>query len=74
VVEREAAVAGQMVRVSVRLDRAHDLHVALGRHFQHRFDGVRWIDDRSDCCVLITDQIRRTAEVVVQKLLEQHET
>ena len=74
VLERQPAVARQVVGVRVRLDRPHDLHVAPGRRFQHRFDRVRWIDDCGDARVLVADQIRRTAEVVVQKLLEQHET
>ena len=74
VLQREPAVAGEVIGVRVRLDRAHDLHTAPGGRLEHRFDCVRWIDDGSDACVLVTDQIRRTAEVVVQKLLEQHET
>ncbi len=74
VLEREAAVAGQVVGVRVRLDRPDDLHAVLGGGVQHRFDRVRWIDERGDARVLVADQIRRTAEVVVQKLLEQHET
>ena len=73
VLEREPAVAGQVIGVRVGLDHPHDLHLALGGRLQHRFDRERWIDDRSDACILVAHQIRRTAEVVVQKLLEQHE-
>ena len=40
----------------------------------HALDRVRRIDDRSDARVLVADQVRRTAEVVVNELLEQHET
>ena len=74
VLERQPAVARQVVGVRVRFDCPHDLHVAPGRCCQHRFDRVRWIDDCGDARVLVADQIRRTAQVVVQKLLEQHET
>ena len=73
VLEREPAVAGQMVGVRVRLDHPHDLHISPGGRLQHLFDRIRRIDDRSDACILVADQIRRTAQVVVQKLLEQHE-
>ena len=31
------------------------------------------VDDRGDARFLVADQIRRTAEVVVNELLEQHE-
>ena len=71
--EREAAVARKMVGVRVRLDHANDLDLVLRRHLEHRLDRVRRIDDRRDACFLAPDQIRRTAEVVVQELLEQHE-
>ncbi len=73
VLEREPAMAREVVGVRVRLDCPHDLHVPPGRRFQHRFDRVRWIDDCGDARVLVADQIRRTTQVVVQKLLEQHE-
>ena len=74
VVEREPAVAGEVVGVGMRLDRADDLHAAPGRGLEHRLDRVRRIDDRGDACILVADQIRRAAEVVVQELLEQHES
>ena len=60
--------------VCVSID-AHDLDArGAGGLLQHRLDREGRIDDRSDACVLVADQIRRTAEVVVQKLLEQHES
>jgi hypothetical protein len=44
-----------------------------GRDLERLLDRVRRIDDRGDTFFLAPDQIRRTAEVVVQELLEQHE-
>ena len=73
VLERQPPMAGEMVCVRVRLDRPHDPDAApLGRR-QHGLDRVRRIDDRGDARILVADQVRRTAEVVVNELLEQHE-
>ena len=62
-----------MVGVGMRLDHANDLDLAPGRRLEHRLDRIRRIDDRGHASFLAPDQIRRTAEVVVQELLEQHE-
>ena len=70
--QREAAVAGEVVGVRVRLDDADDLDAALIRLRQHALDRVRRIDDRGDACFLVTDQVRRAPEIVVQELLEEH--
>ena len=72
VLERQPPVAGEVVGVRVRLDRPHDPNAAALGGRQHRLDRVRGIDDRGDACILVADQVRRTAEVVVNELLEQH--
>jgi hypothetical protein len=74
VLQREPSVPGEMVGVRVRLDRPDDPDLAPRRFRQHGFDRVRRVDDRRDTSFLVADQIRRTAEVVVHELLEQHET
>ena len=74
VLEREAAVTRQVVGVRVRLHRAHDLEAAARRGREQRLDRVGRVDDRRDTCLLVADEVRRAAEVVVQELLEQHET
>ena len=73
VLEREPAVAGEVVGVRVRLDRPHDLDPRRAASREERLDRVGRVDDRGDTCFLVADQVRRTAEVVVHELLEQHE-
>ena len=58
----------------VRLDDADDLDAALIGLRQHALEGVRRIDDRGDAGFLVTDQVRRAPEIVVQELLEEHGT
>ena len=70
--EREPAVAGEVVGVRVRLDDPDDPHAAPVGLGQHRLDRVRGIDDRGDARVLVADQIRGAAEIVVEELLEEH--
>ncbi len=70
--EREPPVPRQMIGVRVRLDDSHDRDVASRRFLEHLLDRKRRIDDDGDTGVLIADQIRRTAEIVVNELLEQH--
>ena len=45
----------------------------LRRRLENRRDGVRRVDDRRYPGLLVTDQVRRTSEVVVQELLEEHD-
>jgi hypothetical protein len=73
VLERQAAVTGEVVRMRVRLDRPHDPDTAALGLLEDRLDRVGRVDDRGDTCILVADQVRRTAEVVVHELLEQHE-
>ncbi len=59
------------VCVSIVRDDPHPARRGLR---QHALDRVGRVDDRCDARVLVADQVRRTAEVVVNELLEQHET
>ena len=70
--EREPAVPGEVIGVRVGLDDADDLDSALRGRREHALDRVRRIDDRGDAGFLVTDQVRRAPEIVVQELLEEH--
>jgi hypothetical protein len=73
VLEREAAVAGDVVSVRVRLEHADEAHApSLGLR-QHRLDRVRRVDDDGDAGLLVPDEVGGAAQIVVQELLEQHE-
>ena len=74
VLQREPSMSGEVVGVRVRLDRPDDPNLAPRGLCQDALDRVRRIDDRCDARVLVADQVRRTTEVVVNELLEQHET
>ena len=67
-VERQAAVTGDVVRVSVRLDDADDSSaepVGLG---ENRLDRERGVDDDQFLGLLAPDEIRGAPEIVVQDL------
>ena len=72
VLEREPAVPGEVIGVRVGLDDADDLDAVLRCRREHGRERVRGIDDRRDPGLLVTDQVRRAPEVVVQELLEEH--
>ena len=72
VLERETTVARDVIGVRVRLDNRHDPNLAAFRLRQHRLDVVLRIDDHRDAGVLVADEVRGTAQVVVEELLEQH--
>ena len=74
VLERQPPVAGEMVGVRVRLDASARSGRRAARPLAStRLDRKRRIDDRGDAGVLVADQVRGAAEVVVEELLEQHE-
>ena len=73
VLEREPAVAGDMVGVGVGLDRAHDANAAPVRFLQQRLDLVGGVDEHRDAGLLVPHEITRTAEIVVQELVEDHD-
>jgi hypothetical protein len=63
-----------MIRMRVRLDGPDEVDAPSRRRLQHRFDRVRRVDDGRYAGLLVADQVRRAAEIVVQELLEQHES
>ena len=71
--ERKPAVAGDVIGVGVRLDRADDPHPARLGLGEQRLDRERRIDDDRHARVLVTDQIGRTPQIVVQELREDHD-
>jgi hypothetical protein len=72
VLEREPAVTGDVIRMGVRLEDADEPDTLALRLRQHGLDRIGRVDDDRDACVLVADEIRGAAQVVVQKLLEQH--
>src|SRR5581483_268857 len=61
-----------MVGVRVRLEHAHELHAAPLAFLEVLLDRERRVDDRGDMRMLVADEIRRAAEIVVDELREQH--
>ena len=74
VLEREPPVARDVVGVRVRLEHADEPDVVALARIQILLDRVGGIDDDGDACVLVTDEVRAAAEVVVDELLEEHGT
>ena len=72
VLEREPAVAGDVVGVRVRLDRAHDAQSVPVGLLQERLDRERRVDEHRDARLLVADEVTRAAEIVVQELMEDH--
>ena len=72
VFQGEAPVARDVVGVRVRLDDAHDAHFAFLRFLEVLLDRECGIDDCGDAGLLVTDEIRRTPEVLVHELREDH--
>ena len=67
---REATVSGHVVHVIVGLQRVLDTHAHVPRQREVVLDLELRVDDRGDACVLVADQIRSAAEVVVDELTE----
>jgi hypothetical protein len=65
-------MAGEMVGVRVCLDRADDSDAPAHCLGEHGLDRIRGIDDRCDAGVFVSHEIARTAQVVVQELVEDH--
>ena len=70
--EREPAVARDVVGVRVRLDRPHDAHLEPRRLLEHLLDRVRRVDDDRLLRLLAADEVRGAPEIAVQDLREQH--
>ena len=73
VLEREAPVTRDVVRVRVRLEHAGDPHLALLGLVEVLLDRVGGIDDHGLTRGLVADQVGRAAEVVVDELPKLHE-
>ncbi len=72
VLEREAAVARDVVGVRVGLERPDDAYLEPFCFRQHLLDRVRRIDDNGFARLLAADEIRGAAEIAVQDLREEH--
>jgi hypothetical protein len=72
VLEREAAVARDVVGVRVRLERPDEVDVPRAGLLDVRLDRVRGVDDDREAGRLVADQVGRAAEVVVDELAEEH--
>ncbi|MDX6507943.1 MAG: hypothetical protein QOG06_2587 [Gaiellaceae bacterium] len=72
VLEREPAVAGDVVGVRVRLENANDAYAAALGLRELGLDCVGGIDDHGLAGCLVADQVGRTAEVVVHELAKEH--
>ena len=72
VLEGEAAVARDVVRVGMRLERPYDTHVEPRRLVEHGLDRVGRVDDHGDAGLLAADEVRGAPEIVVQDLREEH--
>ena len=72
VLEREAAVPGDVVGVRVGLERADDSHVEPLGLREDALDRERRIDDHRLAGLLAADEVRGTAEIVVHELREEH--
>jgi methionine-rich copper-binding protein CopC len=74
VLEREPTVPGDMIGVRVRLDDRRQLDAPPQALIQVLVDRVGRIDDDGGSGMLVADQVGSTPEVVIDELLEEHET
>ena len=72
VLEREPAVAGDMVGVRVCLEHGDDPDAVVGGRVEVLLDAVRGVDDDRDTGALVADEVRGAAEVAVHELPEEH--
>ena len=72
VLEREPAVPRQVVGVRVRLEHPPDLDARLGRGLEVLLDRERRVDDDGVTGGRVADEIRATAQVLIDELPEQH--
>ena len=72
VLQRKPAVPGDVVGVRVRLEHARDPEAARGGLLEEGLDRVRGVDEHRLARLLVTDQVRRAAEVVVDELAQVH--
>ena len=72
VLQREASVSGDMVGVRVRLEDGDETHVSPLRLGEDCVDCIGRVDHDGDPRLLVSDEVRRAAEVVVHELPKQH--
>ena len=72
VLEREPAVARDVVGVRVRLERPHDAHLEPFGLGEDLLDRVGRVDDDRLLRLLAADEVRGAPEIVVQDLCEEH--
>jgi hypothetical protein len=70
--EREAAVAGDVVGMGMGLENADELDLSALALIQILLDRVRRIDQDGDSGLLVADEVGGTPQVVVDELLEEH--
>ena len=73
VLERETSVPGEVVGVRVGLEHADDSDALLVRRREVLLGRVSRIDDDGLVRLLVADEVRRAAEVVVDELPEDHD-
>ena len=72
VLEGEAPVAGDVIGVRMRLENADQVDRPQLALLEVLLDRERGIDHDRDALVLVADEIRRTPEIVVDELREEH--
>ncbi len=73
VLQRQPAVARDVIRMSMRLEDAHEARLLLLRLGEVLLDCVGRVDDDRRPRGLVSDQVGRAAEIVVDELAEEHE-
>ena len=73
VLEREPAMPGEVIGVRVGFEDAPDLDTRFGRRLHVLLDGESGVDDNSLTGARVADEIRATAQVLIDELPEQHE-
>ena len=71
-VERQPPVPGEMVGVGVRLQHPHDAQAGALRLLEIRLDRVSGVHDNRLAALLVTNQVGRAAEIVVDALEKDH--
>ena len=74
VLERQSAVARDVIRMGMRLEDAHEARLLLRRLGEVLLDCVGRVDDDRRPRGLVSDQVGRAAEIVIDELPELHET
>ncbi len=73
VLQGEAAVARDVIRMGVRLEDAYEARLLLRRLGEVLLDCVSRVDDDRGPRGLVADQVGRAAEIVIDELAEEHD-